>query len=181
MIGCFGGGSNFAGIALPYLPDKLNGSKVRLLAVEPAACPTLTKGAFEYDFGDVAGMTPLMKMYTLGHKFVPPKIHAGGLRYHGASPLCSHLLKHGWLEARAYPQLDVFQAALQFAQTEGIIPAPESVARHQGRHRRGAGRRRRKARSGSCCSTSAATAISICPPMRASSAASLRTSVSRPN
>jgi tryptophan synthase beta chain len=126
VIGCFGGGSNFAGVALPYLPDKLNGSKVRLVAVEPVACPTLTKGAYEYDFGDTAGLTPLMKMFTLGHDFVPPKIHAGGLRYHGASPLCSHLLKHGWLEARAYPQLDVFQAALQFARTEGIIPAPES-------------------------------------------------------
>ena len=126
VIGCFGGGSNFAGIALPYLPDKMNGSPVRLLAVEPAACPTLTKGAFEYDFGDTAGLTPLMKMYTLGHKFVPPKIHAGGLRYHGAAPLCSHLLKHGWLEAKSYPQLSVFEASLQFAKTEGIIPAPES-------------------------------------------------------
>jgi tryptophan synthase beta chain len=126
VIGCFGGGSNFAGIALPYLPDKLNGSKVRLLAVEPTACPTLTRGAYEYDFGDVAGMTPLMMMYTLGHKFVPPRIHAGGLRYHGAAPLCSHLLKHGWFEAKAYRQLDVFQSAITFAQSEGIIPAPES-------------------------------------------------------
>jgi tryptophan synthase beta chain len=127
VIGCFGGGSNFAGIALPYLLNKLNGSPVRLLAIEPEACPTLTRGRFEYDFGDTAGLTPLLKMYTLGHTFVPPKIHAGGLRYHGAAPLCSHLLKHGWLEAKAYPQLGVFDVALQFAQTEGIIPAPESA------------------------------------------------------
>ncbi len=127
VVGCFGGGSNFAGIALPYLEDRMNGSNVRLVAVEPAACPTLTRGAFEYDFGDTAGLTPLMKMYTLGHTFVPPKIHAGGLRYHGASPLCSHLLKHGWLEARACPQLAAFDVAVQFAQVEGIIPAPESA------------------------------------------------------
>ena len=127
VVGCFGGGSNFAGVALPYLPDRMNGSAVRLLAIEPTACPTLTRGAFEYDFGDTAGMTPLMKMYTLGHRFVPPKIHAGGLRYHGAAPLCSHLLRHGYIEARAYRQLDVFEAALQFARVEGIIPAPESA------------------------------------------------------
>ncbi len=127
VVGCFGGGSNFAGVALPYLPDRMNGSAVRLLAIEPTACPTLTRGAFEYDFGDTAGMTPLMKMYTLGHRFVPPKIHAGGLRYHGAAPLCSHLLRHGYIEARAYQQLDVFEAALQFARIEGIIPAPESA------------------------------------------------------
>ncbi len=126
VVGCFGGGSNFAGIALPYLPDKLNGSAVRLLAVEPTACPTLTRGAFEYDFGDTAGMTPLLKMYTLGHTFVPPKIHAGGLRYHGAAPLCSHLLRLGLLEAQAYPQVAVFEAAVQFAKAEGIIPAPET-------------------------------------------------------
>ncbi len=147
VIGCFGGGSNFAGIALPYLPDKMNGSNVRLLAVEPSACPTLTKGAYEYDFGDTAGMTPLLKMFTLGHDFVPPTIHAGGLRYHGAAPLCSHLLKHGWLEAKSYHQLDAFQAAIQFARTEGIVPAPESshaivaaveealVAKEEGRER----------------------------------------------
>jgi len=126
VIGCFGGGSNFGGIALPYLIDKLQGSKVRLLAMEPAACPTLTKGAFDYDFGDTAGLTPLMKMYTLGHKFVPPKIHAGGLRYHGAAPLCSHLLHHGWMEAASCMQLPAFESALLFAKTEGIIPAPES-------------------------------------------------------
>lgn len=127
VIGCFGGGSNFAGIALPYLLDRFNGSPVRLLAAEPEACPSLTRGRFDYDYGDTAGLTPLLKMYTLGHKFVPPRIHAGGLRYHGAAPLCSHLLRHGWLEAKAFPQLAVFDAALQFAQTEGIIPAPESA------------------------------------------------------
>jgi len=127
VIGCFGGGSNFAGIAFPYLLDKLNGSPVRLMAVEPEACPSLTRGRYEYDHGDTAGLTPLLKMYTLGHKFIPPKIHAGGLRYHGAAPLCSHLLKHGWIEARAYHQLAVFEAAVQFARTEGIVPAPESA------------------------------------------------------
>lgn len=127
VIGCFGGGSNFAGLALPYLLDKFNGSPVRLVAVEPTACPTLTKGTFEYDFGDIAGLTPLLKMFTLGHEFVPPTIHAGGLRYHGAAPLCSHLLKHGWLEAVAYAQMPVFDSALLFARTEGIIPAPETA------------------------------------------------------
>jgi tryptophan synthase beta chain len=127
VIGCFGGGSNYAGLAIPYLLDKIEkGSAVRCMAVEPSACPTLTKGVFAYDFGDIAKLTPLMKMYTLGHDFVPPGIHAGGLRYHGASPLMSHILQHGWAEARSCTQLPVFEAALQFAQTEGILPAPES-------------------------------------------------------
>jgi tryptophan synthase beta chain len=127
IIGCFGGGSNFGGIALPYVPDKINGSQVRLVAVEPAACPSLTKGAYAYDFGDTAKLTPLVKMYTLGHDFVPPGIHAGGLRYHGASPLMSHLLHHGLIEARSVLQIPVFEAAVKFAQTEGILPAPESA------------------------------------------------------
>jgi tryptophan synthase beta chain len=147
VIGCFGGGSNFAGIVLPYFLEKLMGDPVRLVAVEPLACPTLTKGVYAYDFGDTAKLTPLMKMFTLGHDFVPPGIHAGGLRYHGASPLMSHLLKYGWLEARAYPQLACFEAALQFARTEAILPAPESshairaaideaiAAREEGRQR----------------------------------------------
>jgi tryptophan synthase beta chain len=126
VIGCFGGGSNFAGLVLPYVLDKFKGSKVRLMGVEPAACPTLTKGVYAYDFGDTSKLTPLLKMYTLGHDFMPPGIHAGGLRYHGASPLMSHLQKYGWTEARSYPQLPVFEAALQFARTEGILPAPES-------------------------------------------------------
>ncbi len=128
VIGCFGGGSNFGGLALPWIPDKLNHrSGVRLLAVEPAACPSLTRGVFAYDFGDTSKLTPLLKMYTLGHDFVPAGIHAGGLRYHGASPLASHLLAQGLIEARAYPQLTVFEAAVQFARTEGILPAPESA------------------------------------------------------
>jgi tryptophan synthase beta chain len=126
VIACFGGGSNWGGIALPYVLDRFNGSKVRLMAVEPSACPTLTKGVYTYDFGDTARLTPLVKMFTLGHDFVPPGIHAGGLRYHGASPLASHLLKHGWMEARSAKQLECFEAAVQFARTEGIIPAPES-------------------------------------------------------
>src|SRR5664279_4138389 len=127
VIGCFGGGSNFAGLALPYVLDRFAGKGPRLMAVEPSACPSLTKGTFTYDYGDTAKLTPLLKMYTLGHDFVPPGIHAGGLRYHGASPLLSHLLKLGYIEAKAYSQLPVFEAALQFARTEGILPAPESA------------------------------------------------------
>ncbi|MDD2621187.1 MAG: TrpB-like pyridoxal phosphate-dependent enzyme, partial [Syntrophomonadaceae bacterium] len=127
VIGCCGGGSNFAGIAFPFIPDKLAGKKVRLLAVEPAACPTLTKGVFAYDFGDVAGYTPMMKMYTLGHDFTPSGIHAGGLRYHGESPLISQLYHDGLLEAIAVKQNPTFAAAMIFAQSEGIVPAPESA------------------------------------------------------
>lgn len=128
VIGCVGGGSNFAGIAFPFLHDKLAGDKkdLKVIAVEPASCPTLTKGKFEYDFGDEAGLTPLIKMYTLGHDFIPPSIHAGGLRYHGAAPTVSHLYHHGIISAAAHEQLDVFKAAQLFAQTEGIVPAPES-------------------------------------------------------
>jgi tryptophan synthase beta chain len=126
VIGCFGGGSNFGGLALPYVLDRFAGKGPRIVAVEPTACPTLTKGRFEYDYGDTAKLTPLVKMYTLGHNFVPPGIHAGGLRYHGASPLISHLVALGHIEARAYAQTPVFDAALQFARTEGILPAPES-------------------------------------------------------
>jgi tryptophan synthase beta chain len=127
VIGCFGGGSNFGGLALPYVLDCFAGKGPRLLAVEPSACPSLTKGTFAYDYGDTAKLTPLIKMYTLGHDFVPPGIHAGGLRYHGASPLLSHLIRLGHIEARAYKQLPVFEAAVQFARTEGILPAPESA------------------------------------------------------
>lgn len=126
VIGCCGGGSNFAGIALPFIPDKLAGAKVRLLGVEPTACPTLTRGVFTYDYGDVAGFTPLLKMYTLGHDFTPAGIHAGGLRYHGESPLISQLYHDGLLEATAVMQRGVFEAAMLFAQSEGIVPAPES-------------------------------------------------------
>jgi len=122
VIGSCGGGSNLGGIALPYMTD----AAVRLLAVEPASCPTLTGGRFEYDFGDVAGMTPLLPMYTLGHDFVPPSIHAGGLRYHGDSPIISALVKSGRMEAVAYPQAKTFEAAILFARTEGKLPAPET-------------------------------------------------------
>jgi tryptophan synthase beta chain len=127
VIACCGGGSNFAGIAFPFLHDKFNGKQVRAIAVEPTSCPTLTKGEFTYDFGDVAGMTPLINMYTLGHDFIPSGIHAGGLRYHGDSALVSQLYHDKLIEAKAYHQTAVFEAATQFANTEGIIPAPESA------------------------------------------------------
>jgi tryptophan synthase beta chain len=129
VIACAGGGSNFSGLAFPFLRDKLTGTKKNLevIAVEPASCPSLTQGKYEYDFGDEAGMTPLLKMYTLGHEFIPPKIHAGGLRYHGMSPAVSLLYNIGAISAKAYEQLEVFQAAQLFAQTEGIVPAPESA------------------------------------------------------
>jgi tryptophan synthase beta chain len=122
VIGCCGGGSNLSGIALPFVPDE----SVRLVAAEPSSCPTLTEGAFDYDFGDTAGMTPLLAMYTLGHEFVPPPIHAGGLRYHGDAPIISSLVRSGRMEALAYPQGKTFEAAMQFANTEGKIPAPET-------------------------------------------------------
>ncbi|MBF0400164.1 MAG: TrpB-like pyridoxal phosphate-dependent enzyme [Magnetococcales bacterium] len=126
VIGCCGGGSNFGGTAFPFLMDKAAGRAVRLVAVEPDSCPTLTKGRYCYDSGDSACLTPLMPMYTLGHDFMPPGIHAGGLRYHGDSPLVSHLYHQGLLEAVAVPQLATFKAGVLFAQTEGILPAPES-------------------------------------------------------
>jgi tryptophan synthase beta chain len=126
MIGCVGGGSNFGGFSFPLLADKIAGKVgTRFVAVEPTAAPTLTKGRFDYDVGDQAGMTPLMRMYTLGADFVPAPIHAGGLRYHGDSPLVSLLVKEGLVEAIAYPQSKVFESAVQFARTEGLIPAPE--------------------------------------------------------
>jgi len=127
VIGCVGGGSNFAGIALPFYYDKVNGKKVRLVAVEPTACPTLTKGVYAYDWGDTVMSGPVAKMYTLGHDFVPSGIHAGGLRYHGDSPLISKLVKEGLMEAVAYHQNPCFEAAMTFARSEGIIPAPESA------------------------------------------------------
>jgi tryptophan synthase beta chain len=122
IIASCGGGSNLSGISLPFVPD----ASVRLVAVEPSSCPTLTGGRFEYDFGDTAGMTPLLSMFTLGHEFVPPPIHAGGLRYHGDAPIVSNLVKNGRMEAIAYPQGKVFEAALQWARTQGTIPAPET-------------------------------------------------------
>jgi len=128
VIGCVGGGSNFAGLAFSFVRDKVvDGKQTRIIAVEPEACPTLTRGIYAYDFGDTVGLTPLVKMYTLGHTFVPPSIHSGGLRYHGDAPLLCSLVNHGVIEARAEHQLPVFQAAVEFARSEGIIPAPESA------------------------------------------------------
>ena len=128
IFACCGGGSNFAGIAFPFLRGKIKEKKkYRVVAVEPTACPSLTKGELRYDFGDTAEMTPLLKMFTLGHKFMPPSIHAGGLRYHGMAPMVSHALKLGLIEAEAYHQTKVFEAATLFARNEGIVPAPESA------------------------------------------------------
>src|SRR5947208_8438026 len=126
VIGCVGGGSNFGGLAIPFLRRVLrDGAKTRFIATEPVACPTLTRGVYAYDFGDTVGMTPLMPMYTLGHDFVPPPVHAGGLRYHGDSPLVCGLVREGLVEPRAYKQNETFEAAVRFARAEGIIPAPE--------------------------------------------------------
>ncbi len=127
VIGCCGGGSNLGGISFPFLYDKINGKDIRVIAVEPTSCPTLTKGEFRYDYGDTAGLTPFLMMYTLGHDFIPPGIHAGGLRYHGDSPLVSQLYHDGLIEAVAVGQSAIFEAAILFARTEGIIPAPESA------------------------------------------------------
>ncbi len=127
IFGCCGGGSNFAGLAFPFLKEKRDGRSLRLVAVEPTACPTLTRGRYAYDFGDTAGLTPLLKMHSLGHSFVPPPIHAGGLRYHGMAPLISALVDQGLIEAAAYPQRSVFEAAVSFARIEGILPAPEAA------------------------------------------------------
>ena len=127
LIACVGGGSNFGGFAFPFVTDKLKRDGLKIIAVEPSACPTLTKGIYEYDFGDTVSMTPLLKMFTLGHKFIPPGIHSGGLRYHGASPLVSALCAHGLVDAVSCQQLDIFKAAILFAQCEAIVPAPESA------------------------------------------------------
>jgi tryptophan synthase beta chain len=126
VIGCVGGGSNFAGMTFPFIADRMNGKKVRIVAVEPSACPTLTRGPFAYDSGDVAMMTPLLAMHTLRHRFVPEPIHAGGLRYHGVAPLVSHVLREGLIEAVAIHQTECYKAAVMFAHTEGFIPAPET-------------------------------------------------------
>jgi tryptophan synthase beta chain len=127
IIGCIGGGSNFAGVFLPFVKDKISGKKpnLQIINVEPQACPTVTKGPYTWDFGDVAGMAPICLMNTLGHSFVPPPVHAGGLRYHGMAPIICHLHKLGFIEARAVYQIPTFEAAVQFARTEGIVPAPE--------------------------------------------------------
>ena len=126
IVGCVGGGSNFGGLVAPFVKDKIEKkSKVQIIAVEPDACPSMTKGLYAYDFGDTVGLAPLVKMCTLGHTFVPPRIHAGGLRYHGMAPIVSHLFQLKLIEARAVPQTAVFSSAVQFARAEGIIPAPE--------------------------------------------------------
>ncbi|MBN1397924.1 MAG: pyridoxal-phosphate dependent enzyme, partial [Bacteroidetes bacterium] len=127
VIGCVGGGSNFGGIVVPFIKDKIGGKKLRAIAVEPTTCPSITKGDYKYDFGDVAGLTPLLMMYTLGSGFMPPAIHAGGLRYHGMAPIISKLCKDKFIEAQSYQQMEVFDAGVLFARTEGIIPAPESA------------------------------------------------------
>jgi tryptophan synthase beta chain len=127
IIACCGGGSNFGGLAFPFFADKAAGKEVQLIAVEPTSCPSLTKGAYAYDYGDATGLTPLLKMYTLGHDFVPPGIHAGGLRYHGGSALISQLCHEGLIDAVAIPQLETFRAGVLFARTEGLVPAPEST------------------------------------------------------
>jgi tryptophan synthase beta chain len=126
VIGCAGGGSNFAGISFPFVQDKIAGAKIEILPVEPSACPTLTRGPFVYDFGDTAGLTPLLAMYSLGHAFIPPAIHAGGLRYHGMAPLVSQATVDGLVSPRAYGQTRCFEAAMTWARTEGPIPAPET-------------------------------------------------------
>lgn len=128
VIGCFGGGSNFAGISFPFLRHKLVDNKgIRIIAAEPASCPKLSRGKFEYDFGDTAGLTPLLPMYTLGHNFQPADIHAGGLRYHGAGTIVSQLKRDNLVEVQAIPQKETFEAGVLFANSEGIIPAPEST------------------------------------------------------
>jgi tryptophan synthase beta chain len=127
VIGCVGGGSNFAGLSFPFLREKIAGKEIDVLACEPAACPTLTRGVFAYDFGDTSKLTPLVPMHTLGHDFVPAPIHAGGLRYHGVAPLISQLVRDGMIRAEAYLQNDVFASAVAFARSEGILPAPEAA------------------------------------------------------
>lgn len=126
VMGCAGGGSNFAGISLPFVRDKIHGKNVSVVAAEPASCPTLTRGPFAYDFGDTAMTTPLLAMHTLGHNFVPESIHAGGLRYHGMAPIVSHLVKEGIVEPRSYNQIETFTAGVKWARSEGVIPAPET-------------------------------------------------------
>lgn len=126
VMGCCGGGSNFAGIALPYVCDKFHGKDVKIVGAEPSSCPSMTKGPFAYDFGDLAKTTPLLPMYTLGHDYIPAPIHAGGLRYHGMAPIVSHLVREKFIEARAYDQLKTFDAGVKWARTEGFIPAPET-------------------------------------------------------
>ena len=127
LIASVGGGSNFGGFAFPFVKDRIKDNRIKIVAVEPSACPSLTKGVYAYDHGDTASLTPLLKMFTLGHTFIPPGIHAGGLRYHGCSPLVSALAAKGLIESKSYHQLEVFKAAVLFAKTEGMVPAPETA------------------------------------------------------
>jgi len=126
VMGCCGGGSNFGGISLPFVKDKIEGKQVEIVGAEPTSCPTLTRGPYSYDFGDLAKMTPLLAMHTLGHDYVPAPIHAGGLRYHGIAPIVSQLLNLGLIGARAYDQLETFEAGIKWARSEGFVPAPET-------------------------------------------------------
>jgi tryptophan synthase beta chain len=126
VIGCAGGGSNFAGMAFPFIADKINGADIDIIPVEPTSCPTMTRAPYAYDFGDTAETTPLLPMFTLGHRFVPPPIHAGGLRYHGMAPMVSHAAKHGLISPLSLDQLECYAAGVMWARTEGFIPAPET-------------------------------------------------------
>ena len=164
VIGCVGGGSNFAGLAFPFLREKIAGREIDVLACEPAACPTLTRGHFAYDFGDTGKLTPLVPMHTLGHDFVPAPIHAGGLRYHGVAPLISQLVRDGLIRAEAYLQNDVFASAVRLRGQRGDHPGARVVARDPRRARDCARRPTRRARSGRSSSTSPATATSTWPP-----------------
>ena len=163
VIGCVGGGSNFAGLTFPFIREKIAGRDMDVLACEPAACPTLTRGPFAYDFGDTGQLTPLVPMHTLGHDFVPAPIHAGGLRYHGVAPLISQLVLDGLVRAEAYNQGEVFSSAVRFARTEGIIPAPEAAHAVHGAVQ-AAARPTKRARSARSFSTSPAMGTSTSPP-----------------
>jgi tryptophan synthase beta chain len=175
VIGCVGGGSNFAGLAFPFIREKIAGREIDVLACEPAACPTLTRGIFAYDFGDTSQLTPLVAMHTLGHDFVPAPIHAGGLRYHGVAPLISQLVRDDLIRAEAYRQNDVFASAVTFAGSEGILPGPRTRSTARSRSPSRPTRPERSARSSS---TSPATAISTWAPSTSTSPASSRTSPS---
>ncbi len=172
VIGCAGGGSNFAGIAFPFIGRKLRDRRdVRAIAVEPAACPSMTRGKYAFDFGDTGHLTPLVKMHTLGSEFIPPGFHAGGLRYHGMAPLVSHCKELGLIEARAYHQNPCFEAGVMFARCEGIVPAPSRTMQFAPQSTRRSKRERRASRRPSS-STSPATAISTCRPTPTTSPAS---------
>ena len=174
VIGCVGGGSNFAGLSFPFIREKIAGRDIDVLACEPAACPTLTRGLFAYDFGDTSKLTPLVPMHTLGHDFIPAPIHAGGLRYHGVAPLISQLVRDGLIRAEAYLQRDCFAAAVEFARSEGSFRRPRRRMRSSA-HSRLRGLPTRRARRRQSSSTSPAMATSTWPPTTTTSEASWRT------